>query len=125
MLDAPSHTDLSPIVLEWSRGLASLSPGQAPCPGFRTDEWVETLANCRRFVDDLGAEAVRLGWDTLTLFGVHPTSGIRRGDWCGVLMPCAYPVRQVTAEFLRVHLWRCMKDKPGRGQGVTVWEFGR
>ena len=29
-----------------------------------------------------------------------------RGDRCGVLMPCAYPVREVTAEFLRVHLWR-------------------
>jgi hypothetical protein len=125
MSEAALSADLSPAVLEWSRGLAGLSPGQPPCPGFRTDEWVETLAHCRRFVDDLGAEADRLGWDTLTLFGVHPTSSIRRGDWCGVLMPCACPVREVTAEFLRVHLWRCQKAKPGQYRGVAVWEFAR
>lgn len=116
-------SELSPTVLEWSRGLASLSPGQPPCLGFRPDEWVETLANCRRFVDDFGTEADRLGWDTLALFGVHPKSGAIRTDWCGVLMPCLYPVLEATGEFLRVHLWRCMKDKPGRGRGVVVWEF--
>ncbi|MBY0298310.1 MAG: hypothetical protein K2X71_20125 [Methylobacterium sp.] len=75
-------------------------------------------------MDDFGAQADQLGWDAVTLFGVHPTSGIRRGDWCGVLMPCGYPVRELTAEFLRVHLWRCQRNKP-RHRGVAVWEFGR
>ncbi|WP_407523713.1 hypothetical protein [Methylobacterium oryzisoli] len=65
----------------------------------------------------------RLGWDILTRFNVHPKSGATRGDWRGVLMPCAYPVREVTAEFLRVHLWRCQRNKP-RHRGVVVWEFG-
>ncbi|WP_043754126.1 hypothetical protein [Methylobacterium nodulans] len=87
MLSAPS-----PAVLAWSCGLASLSPGQPPCPGFRPDEWGETLANCRRFVDDFGIQAAELGWDTLTPFGVHPQHEIIRGDWSGVLMPCAYRV---------------------------------
>ncbi|ACL61791.1 hypothetical protein Mnod_7051 [Methylobacterium nodulans ORS 2060] len=59
----------SPTVLEWSRGLASLSPGQPPCPGFRPDEWVETLANCRRFVDDFGPEADHeLGHEAVSRF---------------------------------------------------------
>ncbi|MFE1603347.1 hypothetical protein [Methylobacterium sp. ID0610] len=116
---------VSPTILEWSRGLASLSPGQVPCPGFRPEEWVETLSNCRRFVDDFGPQAAALGWDTLTLFGVHPTSGTRRGDWSGVLMPCVYPVYEVNSEFLRVHLWRCQRNKLGRYRGVPVWEFGQ
>ncbi|ACL57258.1 hypothetical protein [Methylobacterium nodulans] len=72
MPDSATLNALSPTVLAWSRGLASLSPGQPPCPGFRPDEWVETLANCRRFVDDFGPEADRLGWDTITLFGLLP-----------------------------------------------------
>jgi len=88
MSDAVVSADLSPTVLEWSRGLASLSLGQAPCPGFKPEDWVETLTNARCFVDDYGAEADRLGWDTLTLFSVHPKSGAIRADWCGVLMPC-------------------------------------
>ncbi len=95
MPDTALSADLSPAVLEWSRGLASLSPGQPPCPGFKPEDWVETLTNARRFVDDFGAEADRLGWDTLTLFSVHPKSGVIRADWCGVLMPCLYSVREV------------------------------
>ena len=62
-------------------------------------------AHDRRFVDDCGPEADRLCWDTITLFGVHPQSGVIRGDWSGVLMPCAYPVLQVRADFMRKHLW--------------------
>ena len=112
-------------VLAWSRGLASLSPGQPPCPGFRPEEWVETLANCRRFVDDFGPEADRLGWDTITLFGVHPQSGVIRGDWSGVLLPCTYPVLEVRADFMRKHLWTIPRHKPGRYRGIPVWEFGR
>ena len=76
-------------------------------------------------MDDLDAGTNRLGWDTLTLFSVHPKSGAIRADCCGVLMPCLYPVREVTEEFLWVHLWRCQKDKPGRYRGVRAWEFGR
>lgn len=44
----------SPSVLDWSRSLASLSPGQAPCPGFRPEDWATTLDNCRRFVNEFG-----------------------------------------------------------------------
>ncbi|WP_407521829.1 hypothetical protein [Methylobacterium oryzisoli] len=75
-------------------------------------------------MDDFGAEADRLGWDTLSLFSVHPKSGAIRADWCGVLMPCLYPVTEVTGDFLRVQLWRCQKNKPARYQGMPVWEAG-
>jgi hypothetical protein len=111
--------------LAWSQGLASLSPGQPPCPGFKPDEWVTTLSNARRFVDDFGPQADALGWDTVILFGVHPKSGVIRADWCGVLMPCSYPVHEVTEEYLRKHVWTVWKRQPVRYRGIPVWEFGR
>ncbi|ACL58683.1 hypothetical protein Mnod_3777 [Methylobacterium nodulans ORS 2060] len=42
----------SPAVFEWSRRLASLSPGQPPCSGLRFEDRVRTLANARSFVGD-------------------------------------------------------------------------
>ncbi|ACL63117.1 hypothetical protein [Methylobacterium nodulans] len=62
MSDSPTLDVPSPTVLEWSLGLASLSPGQVPCLSFRPEEWVKTLLNCRWFVNDFGPEADRLGW---------------------------------------------------------------
>ncbi|ACL58137.1 hypothetical protein [Methylobacterium nodulans] len=57
MSDSPTLDVPSPTVLEWGCGLAGLSPGQPAVPsGFRPDEWVETLANGRRFVDDFGPQ---------------------------------------------------------------------
>ncbi|ACA21121.1 hypothetical protein M446_6878 [Methylobacterium sp. 4-46] len=105
--------DPAALVSAWNHGLASLSPGQPPCPGFRPDEWGTTLETCRRFVDEFGAEAAHLGWDTLTLSSAHPQAGIVRGDWCGVMMPCSYPVFEVTEAYLKKHLWTSWKRKPG------------
>ncbi|ACL61207.1 hypothetical protein [Methylobacterium nodulans] len=118
-------SSLSSTVLAWSQGLASLSPGQPPCPGFRPDEWVETLANCRRFVDDFGPQADALGWDMITLFGCHPKSGVICGGPSGVLLPCTYPVLEARPDFMRKHLWTIPRDKPGRYRGIPVWECGK
>ncbi|MFE1599594.1 hypothetical protein [Methylobacterium sp. ID0610] len=46
-MSTTSEYGASPTVLEWSRGLASLSRGRVPRPGFRPEDWVETLSNCR------------------------------------------------------------------------------
>ncbi|WP_236728697.1 hypothetical protein [Methylobacterium sp. WSM2598] len=100
-------------------------PRPAALPGGRPDEWATSLENCRRFVDEFGAEAARLGWDALTLFSVHPQAGIVRGDCCGVMMPCSYPVFELAGAYLTTHLWTSRKAKPWRCRGVTVWEFGK
>ncbi|WP_171070481.1 hypothetical protein [Methylobacterium terricola] len=42
---------LPPLVLKWSRGLASLSPGVVPCRGLRDAEWRETHQRCCEFVE--------------------------------------------------------------------------
>ncbi|WP_018264136.1 hypothetical protein [Methylobacterium sp. WSM2598] len=46
-----------------------------------------------------------MGWDTITLFGVHPQAGIIRGDWRGVMMPYSYPVFKVADAYLKKRLW--------------------
>ncbi|ACA15309.1 hypothetical protein M446_0752 [Methylobacterium sp. 4-46] len=48
-----------------------------------------------------------------------------RGDRCGVMMPCSYPVFELAEAYLTTHLWTSCKAKPGRCRGVTVWEFGK
>ena len=70
---------LPPLALEWSRGFASLSPGQPPCPGLRPEEWRGTYERCSAFIDRFGATAAETGWDTLRLFGVSPVFGTAPG----------------------------------------------
>ncbi len=65
-------TPIPHTVLEWSRGLASLSPGVVPCRGLRDEEWRETHRCCQEFVERWGRQAHAAGWDTLRLFGVGP-----------------------------------------------------
>ncbi len=75
----------------------------------------------RRPVSDRGPQVSALGWDTLTLFSVHPESGVIRADRCRVLAPCLPPAREGTAEFLRVPLWRCQRYEPG---GIRACLYG-
>ena len=93
---------LPATVLQWSHGLASLSPGVPPCRGLRPDEWRQTHERCTAFVDRWGAQAHELGWDTLRLFGVGPKTGAIRGDFCGILIPASADVHEVTAERIKL-----------------------
>jgi len=117
---------LPPLVLEWSRGLASLSPGVLPCPGLRPEEWRETHERCTAFVDRWGVQAFEAGWDTLRLFGVGPKTGVARGDFCGILIPTSVDVHEVTAEWIRLGKWTAYRHEPVKMPGmVPVWEFKR
>ncbi|AWB24764.1 hypothetical protein DA075_07960 [Methylobacterium currus] len=115
-----------PAVLEWSRGLASLSPGMPPCPGLRPDEWAETHLRCQEFVERWGMQAHAAGWDTLRLFGVGPTTGTVRGDFCGILMPLSVDVHEVTPEWIKLGKWTAYRHEPVKMLGmVAVWEVGK
>ncbi|TGD93709.1 hypothetical protein [Methylobacterium nonmethylotrophicum] len=117
---------LPPAVLEWSRGLASLSPGVLPCPGLRLDEWAETHWRCGEFVERWGMQAHAAGWDTLRLFGVGPKLGTLRGDFCGILIPLTLDVHEVTAEFIKLGKGTAYRREPVKMPGmVPVWEFKR
>lgn len=78
---------IPPVLLEWSKGFASLSPGAPPCPGLRHDEWADTHRRCGEFIERWGMQAHAAGWDTLRLFGASPELDALRGDFCGVLIP--------------------------------------
>ncbi|SEP40621.1 hypothetical protein SAMN04487843_1163 [Methylobacterium sp. ap11] len=47
-------------------------------------------------------QAHAAGWDTLHLFGVLPTLGAIRGDFCGMLIPPPLDVHEVTAEWTKI-----------------------
>ena len=116
----------SPTVLEWSRGLASLSPSVPPCRGLRPDEWRETHRRLCEFIDQWGAQADALGWDTLRLFGVSPTLGTIRGDYCGILVTLSDDIHGVTAEWIKVGRWTNYRHEPVKMPGqVPIWEAAK
>ena len=113
----------SPTVLAWSRGFASLSPGVVPCRGLREAEWRETHRRCCDFIDRWGSQADAAGWDTLRLFGVSPTLGAIRGDWCGIMIPSTADIHEVTAEWIKVGVWTNYRHEPVKQKGmVPIWE---
>jgi hypothetical protein len=122
----PDTAAIPPTVLEWSRGLASLSPGVVPCRGLRDEEWRETHRRCQEFVERWGMQAHAAGWDTLRLFGVGPTTGTVRGDFCGILMPLSVDVHEVTPEWIKLGKWTAYRHEPVKMLGmVAVWEVGK
>lgn len=96
MSGAAFSADCSPAVPDGSRGLASLSPGQPFCPGFKPEDCGATLTDARRFMDHFRPEADRFGRDSLILPHVPPKSGKILADWSGVLMPCLCNIPDVS-----------------------------
>lgn len=118
--------DRPPTVLEWSRDLASLSPGVVPCRGLREAEWAETHRRCTEFVERWGMQAHAAGWDMLRLFGVGPVTGALRGDYCGILIPCSADVHELTPEWIRLGRWTCYRHQPVKQPGMMpIWEVER
>ena len=113
------------LVLTWSRGFASLSPDQPPCPGLKSIDWYETHPRCTAWIEEWGLQAAELGWGTLRLFGVHPTHGILHGDYTGALLPLTRDVREVNADFMRIGNGRAWRLTPVKSPGVPIWDFGK
>jgi hypothetical protein len=104
----------------------SPDPGAShPFPRLRTEEWFETHRRCTGWIEQWGLHAVALGWDTLRLFGVHPTAGTLRGDYTGVLLPLTADVTDVNHQFMRVGQYRVWRLQPVKSPGVPIWEFGK
>jgi hypothetical protein len=112
-------------VLTWSRGFASLSPDQPPCPGLRSIDWYEMHPRCTAWIEEWGLQAAELGWGTLRLFGVHPTAGTLRGDYTGALLPLTKDVSEVNADFIRFPVTRTWRLQPVKSPGVAIWDFGK
>lgn len=96
---APREGGDTEVRSDWRDGVARLDPGVAPCPGFRAREWPAVHRTIARFMAEHAAEATRLGWGTLDLFGVDPTIGAAAVDRCGALvLPLPHPASAVNAD---------------------------
>jgi hypothetical protein len=81
-------------------------------------------ANALEFLDRHGAEAHALGWTAEELFGVHPTLGAIRVDYCGALMlSVAGRVLAVEANLIRYVNGLAFRPGVGSSPSVPVWSF--
>ncbi len=69
-------------------------------------------------------EAAALGWTAADLFGVHPTAGVIRTDYCGALMINGRRVDAIGEAWISYGNQTYRRDNPGRPSGVPVWAFG-
>lgn len=71
---------------EWVEGVGRLDPNHAPLD-FPSARWVQCVDDWARFLEsDFAAEAARLGWGTLDLFGADRLKPYARVDHAGLLV---------------------------------------
>ncbi|WP_157182285.1 hypothetical protein [Methylobacterium sp. WSM2598] len=127
----------------WRAGFGLLSREEAPCPGYKRGDgqagaailpsdhsydpgdWPRAYDRAADFLERFGEEAEALGWTASLLFGVHPTRGVIRVDYCGALvLTVGGPAVSLTGTEIRFgHL--AYRKKPGQPTGIPVWEFCR
>ncbi|MCJ2107833.1 hypothetical protein MKK70_21130 [Methylobacterium sp. E-041] len=112
-------------VQTWRDALEAMKPTVPPCPGFSAQRWQEMREAAIDFLDRFGEEVVALGWTVTDLFGVHPTVGVVRVDYCGGLMINARRVEAIGDTWIRYGNQTFRRDRPGRPIGVPVWEAAR
>lgn len=69
----------------WAEGFACLQTMACPAT-IRADRWEQLLVDAGRFLDQWPAQAAALGWNTLDVFGAHPTHPIERLDCAGLIL---------------------------------------
>lgn len=69
----------------WVEGIAMLRRDEPP-PGFAMPRWEMLVDAGQRLLDRWGKQAVRLGWTTEDLFGVHPAAPAARYDVAGLVL---------------------------------------
>ena len=69
----------------WMQGISDL-PVMPPHPAWTDDGWKVLQQDALRVLQDWAAQAHRLGWEALDLFGVHPTKPTVRMDCMGLVL---------------------------------------
>jgi hypothetical protein len=72
------------VPAEWARHIALLKSNE-PRLGMSPLHWSQFVRDARRFLDEWGAEAARLGWSAEDIFGVHPLAPEARYDVMGIV----------------------------------------
>jgi hypothetical protein len=95
-------------------------------PGFSYVRWEPLVADGTLFLDRWAADAERLGWTTLDLFGVHPVAPAARYDVMG-LVPlinggAVVQLTEATATIERSRLSRLTYRRTKPVGAVPIWE---
>ncbi|KQT10554.1 hypothetical protein ASG40_20080 [Methylobacterium sp. Leaf399] len=108
----------------WRSAFLGMKPGVVPCPGMTSAKWRAIHAAALCFLDKHADEAAALGWTTEQLFGVHPSHGVIRVDFCGALVLSGEIVSKVETNVIALEKGICRRDNPGRPDGaVPIWAF--
>jgi len=86
---------------EWQEGFRVLSGQQMLCHGFSSNCWADIYDIMDSIFLEHAEAAARCDWSTLELFGVHPTVGIARVEWCGALSFAGLKVIEVGRDAIR------------------------
>lgn len=69
----------------WTEGYAALA-AMPPPTGFSPERWERLVRAAGKFVARWGADAARLGWSTLDVFGAHQGAPASRFDAMGLVL---------------------------------------
>lgn len=111
----------------WADGVAKLTTIARPAM-VRPDRWRRAVADAECFIAEWGAQAAALGWDTLGLFGAHPTHPVQRLDCAGLVwLLQGDELLAITADGARTRrqsgaiLTYYRRTRPG---AVPLWQLG-
>jgi hypothetical protein len=116
-------SDIPSAVASWRNQSERRSEHASPCRYLTPTKWAAMRTSALAFCDHHGAEAYRLGWTALQLFGVHPDYGTLRVAYCGALMVNGTPARGVEPNRVLFEQTAAYRDLQGQEWGVPVWEF--
>jgi hypothetical protein len=112
----------------WEKGIAALS-AHTPAEGFTLQEWEQFVDDAGRFCARWAAEAGRLGWGEMELFGVHIRAPNARYDAMGLVpMLRGGEVMSLNADRAIVrtpsgNALTYLKQRPR--DGVPIWDVRR
>ena len=90
--------------------------------------WSQFVRDARRFLEEWGAEAARLGWSAEDVFGVHPLAPDARYDVMGIVLlirgneVIAISEHRATIRTAGGGLMTYYRYRPNTG-AVAVWEL--
>ena len=124
MSASPAFQIQHPDVAAWRQAFSALKPSVSPCPGLTGPKWQSVHAAALEFLDRYAEEAAVFGWTTLELFGVHPSLGVLRSDYCGALVLSGEKVSGVELNRLLFQRTHYRRDVPGvPSEGRPLWTF--
>ena len=108
---------------EWRKAFGALRPTSPPCRYVNPTAWANIHEACSDFIEQFGADAVRMGWTAIELFGVHPKHGLLRVDWCGAMITGGHKAIGIEPNRILFGNVSGYRNVAGAPSGIPIWEF--